>query len=432
MTTPGYSQLIQEGSLQPDRTDPPVEFEDLPTETIFQICDWLCLSDLRALRLTNRAVSSKATTQAFKKSCHSVRCQLDEQGLPCFRTATQAGGLGCIAQTYIIAGIVVAPKHRHSLLRREDRRKAKVDNALLDEKMIACRQFQASNDVVRTLKECFDGLNQHRPSENKSVNIQIQAEIFDVLDGAPKCTRVQYKADNMPFAIHESVSFAFRTVIQALLNSPLSVRLLCLRDLVLSTFDDIEWNNKSQTGLKDIKVFELGLTMDANLPEQATAGSHGLRGFLSLPSALSWISVIYQPSGGRTHKQHARYSTAPASVFDALLDLQNWRAPVFCRLQGLDVSRDALLKFVVQCPLEHLQLYNLNLNLENATADGHQRAWWDIMEHPSIEASTLETVCFSHPSVNGRLGNSISRRYVRSAGPLSSFVPADFLGIPMV
>lgn len=427
---PDHSRIVHRESLRPDRNDPPVNLGDLPTEIICEICDSLRTEDLLALRLTNRILSCKATTQAFRNACRFGRCQLDGQGLASFKALTRAGGQGCSTLVFIISGIAVASKRRFSLWerstwQREARRKAKAENAILDEELLACRQFQASDHAVHSLKECFDSLDRHRPSDNKPIHIELQVETFDVRDGATSYARIEFSKYSTSSAIRESAARTFRTVIRALLNSSLSVRVLCLRDPVLiSTFDDVDWNNETRTGLEYIKVLEVRLTTDKRrLERRGPLGTNleksqecrGLRRFLSTPSTLHCLNLMYHPVRG----QYAGPPTAPDSVFNTLLDLKNWDILVACGLHGLDMSQDKLLIFVTQCPLLSLMLYDVNLKA--TTSDHDQSAWQELLEHPTFEISTVMTVIFTNVSVNGRLDNDTSGKFIRPAGPYTRF-----------
>jgi hypothetical protein len=315
----------------------------------------------------------------------------------------------------------------------EARSRTKAENALLDKKLLACREFEASVEPVWALKGCFDSLERHRPPGYRPFQLEIQAEIFDVRDGVPHCARVEYKSDSMPStssmpnAISEGASYAFRTVMRALLYSSLSVNMLSFNDpVLLSTFDDIEWKSSRHTGLKDIRLLEIRLRMG----EQGAAGLNfeeaqecsGLHDFLSLPSSIRSISVMYQPMSGPCDEEEAK-PTAPDIVFNSLIHLRNWTSGVICALHGLDISQDKLPIFVAHCPLHTLHLYDINL--KTATSDRDRNAWQVMLEHPTFERSrTLQAVTFMNVSVNGKLDHDTRGKYVRSAGPSSRFKPA--------
>jgi hypothetical protein len=100
---------------------------------------------------------------------------------------TQTDGMGCLVELLNIVGIGVAAKHRVSLWNLSARRKAKRNNKLLDGKMLACRQFEASGRTIAALRECLDTLSRNLSRNQRGcMTIQIAAETFDVQGGRPE------------------------------------------------------------------------------------------------------------------------------------------------------------------------------------------------------------------------------------------------------
>jgi hypothetical protein len=417
---PEHCTSIHKRSLRPDPLDSPVKLEDLPTEIIYQICDLLSIDDLKALRLTNRGVSSKATTPNFTSLCHVGRCQLDDEFLLNARALTQSGGLGCLVEFLNIVGIGVAAKHRVSLWNLNAWRKAKRDNKLLDEKMLACRQLEASSRTIAALRDCLDTLGRN---ERCCMTIQIIAETFDVLEGVQKYTHTPCGRHDTPVSIHETATYAFETVMPALLDCrSLRLTILSIADpVMLECFDKFDWRANEVTGLSFVKVLRLCFTTNRPFLNAALGmnsvgadGCHGLHKFISSPKALHHLQIEHSI----VNLHDSRHAWAPDPVFLSLTGLQNWAAPATCRIYKLEIPIGAMLHFVAHCPLK--DLYLDTVNLITTAPDQDDNAWGMLLRHPRFLESSIWAVKFCNVFVNGSLEN-IWGEFVRCAGPLSNF-----------
>jgi hypothetical protein len=435
--TVGQPSVLDRGNTQHEVLDLLVGLESLPAELIIEVCGSLENSDIRALRLTSRALSRKATSPTFKKRFRTGRVLLDEQGLTSFRAMTKDDGLGCLVDSLTIVGVIVAPKHRLSVFDIKARRIAKLENARLEEKALECRQFESSAIAESLLKECFENIS--RSGRGQRMRITITNAVFDVQHATSSYQKVAYD-DRALSSVDIAGAFAFTTTMSVLQKSSLDVATLCISDPVPpSAFSGINWGEEVQAGIKQIGQLYLCLTTNVAdsggpkttnktqqggktvlaLPDRRLTDIEdhaGLTHFLSIPSDLYSLTINYV-------KEDVRPSARPGIsqsglMMSSILKGESLSRVRTCSVENFEIHWEELLKFLALCSLRHLHLSGVNLI---HVPDHEPDAGQGLLEYCRVSAVTLRYISYFNMLVNGNQDLSTWGEFERSSGPPDEF-----------
>jgi hypothetical protein len=240
--------------------------------------------------------------------------------------------------------------------------------------------------------------------------------------GVQKYSHTPRGRHDTPLSIHETATYAFETVLPALLDCR-SLRLTILsiaNPVLLECFDKFDWKANEVTGLSFVRVLHVCFTTNRPFLNAAPCmnsvgadGCHGLHNFISSPKALCHLSIEHSI----VNSTYQTYLGA-RSGFLSLTGLQNWSAPAPCHLSKLEIPIDAMLHSVAQCPIK--DLYLNAVNLITTAPDQDDNAWRNLLQHPRFTESSIWDVTFNSVFVNSSY-ESIRGEFVRCAGPLSDF-----------
>lgn len=431
----------------------PLGLEDCSNEIIEGVVVLLSLSDICNLRLTSRALATKATQSHFRSHFRTKHVDITDNDLQAFVAATKGHGLGCLVQHLVLVGVVNNTKlHEYTLweegphegdiddgnmyrneverghedetaeekAHRQKRDKIRKDLETLQERQAEYKQLHESGTDISLLSEAFNNIVIGKMS-NRLPSLSLEVVVYR----EDATQRLSPLAGGSWKYIWQSAADTFHTALCSLAKSDLVVEKLNIfnaRNLQrcslayneLNSFDSE--HNKLDRSLGSLKTLSISFSgyylkrdkepsgdpatfsdwdepeprMEAwGIIEANPADNMNFTGFATLLKLSTQLEELEMHQYSVSYRPNAWYLERLLEYTTTMDILRNLKR---LELRGFYVKEQHLLALIKRTGVRRLSMYNIHITSGTARS---------IFDYCTSDAANMEELYFHELSEQG-------------------------------